>query len=253
MTAKAFFLVNGSKFKGPFSPGWVEAAFLMAAQAAVSPEARQRRSEREKSMAKIKWEGIIRDPCVFQKGELPPNARKLLMPETIGGMMVKAIPFLIAPFCILIISMFFKTLFSGGAVISFPFLLLGLGVGFLLLFVHECLHALVYPKGVVVHLGVIPRYFAAVALVSYPISKRRFVVMSLLPAALGVIPMVLFWIMPPGCRALNGFLFGMAVFGMIAPYPDYWNVFQIGRQAPPGCWIQFYEKDVYCFDVNDSL
>ena len=114
------------------------------------------------------------------------------MPESINETMVKALPFLIVPILVIVASMFLKTYFSREIVISFPFFILGLMVGFLFLVVHEYLHAVMYPKNAVVYIGIAPQYFAAVALSSYPLSRIRFVIMSLLPSLLGIIPIVFF-------------------------------------------------------------
>ena len=167
------------------------------------------------------------------------------MPESINETMVKALPFLIVPILVIVASMFLKTYFSREIVISFPFFILGLMVGFLFLVVHEYLHAVMYPKNAVVYIGIVPHYFAAVALSSYPLSRIRFVIMSLLPSLLGIIPIVFFWIMPPIYREVNGFLFGAAALGLTSPYPDYYNVFQVLKQTPSGCQIQFYKDDTY--------
>lgn len=195
-------------------------------------------------MPKIKWAGIIRDAAKLQCGELAPNAKKLEMPSTVNEMMLKALPFIIPPMVIMFVSMFLKTFFSGEAV-SFPFIAVGAAIGFVLMLMHEWLHAVVYPKGATVYIGIMPKQFAAVALASYPMSRARFIVMSLLPFLLGIVPLVMFWSMPAEHKELNGILFGAAIMGMISPYPDCYNVFQVLKQAPKGSKLQFYGDDLY--------
>lgn len=63
------------------------------------------------------------------------------------------------------------------------------------------------------------KQFSAVALASYPISRGRFILMSLLPAVLGVVPLILFLISPETNKALNGVLFGLMIMGLISPIP----------------------------------
>ncbi len=195
-------------------------------------------------MPKIKWAGIIRDAAKLQCGELAPNAKKLEMPSTVNEMMLKALPFIIPPMVIMFVSMFLKTFLSGETV-SFPFIAVGAAVGFALMLAHEWLHAVAYPKGATVYIGIMPKQFAAVALASYPLSRTRFIVMSLLPFLLGIVPLVMFWSMPAEYKELNGILFGTAIMGMISPYPDCYNVFQVLKQAPKGAKLQFYGDDLY--------
>ncbi len=197
-------------------------------------------------MPRIKWAGIVRDAAEYQRGELAKNAKRLEMPKSVGEMMLKAIPFLILSLVIIFLSMFLKTFLSREPVVSFPFAALGFVVGFVLMLVHELLHAVVYPKAATVYIGIMPKQFAAVALASYPLSRVRFIVMSLLPYVLGIVPLVLFWLMPAGHKVVNGLLFGMAVMGLVSPYPDCYNVFQVIRQTPKGSMVQFYEDDLYC-------
>jgi len=51
----------------------------------------------------------------------------------------------------------------------------------------------------------------------------RFVIMSLLPFVLGVLPLAVFVISPAENQLLNGFMFGMACMGMVSPYVDVYN------------------------------
>ncbi len=196
-------------------------------------------------MPRIKWTGIISSAAEYQRGELAQNAKRLEMPKSVSEMMLKAIPFLIPSLVIIFLSMFLKTFLSREPVVSFLFVVLGFVVGFVLMLVHELLHAVVYPKGATVYIGIMPKQFSAVALASYPMSRVRFAVMSLLPYVLGIVPLVLFWLMPAEHKAVNGLLFGMAVMGLVSPYPDCYNVFQMIRQTPKGSKLQFYEDDLY--------
>ncbi len=196
-------------------------------------------------MPKIKWAGIVRDAAKLQRGELAPNAQKLEMPSTVSETMLKAVPFIIPPMVIMFVSMFLKTFFSGERVISFPYIAAGAAIGIILLPLHEWLHAVVYPEGATVYIGIMPKQFAAVALASYPLSKARFIVMSMLPFVLGIVPLISFWMMPAEHKAFNGILFGVAIMGMVSPYPDCYNVFQVLKQAPKGSKLQFYGDDLY--------
>ncbi len=197
-------------------------------------------------MADIKWAGIVRDAAGYQRGELPTDARKLDMPDTVNEMMLKAVPFMVPSLVVIFISMFLKTFLSGERVVSFPFIAVGAAIGLVLVIVHELLHAIVYPKGATVYIGIMPKQLAAVALASFPLTRRRFVVMSLMPYILGILPLVLFWLMPAEYKVLNGILFGISIMGLITPYPDSFNVYQVLRQVPGGARVQFHGNDLYC-------
>lgn len=197
-------------------------------------------------MPHIKWIGIIQgELSAYQKGELPPNAEKLKMPETTSELQIKAVPFLIPSFVIIFLSVFFKTFASKQIVVNPFFALAGFIMGFISLLLHEYLHAIVYPKAATVYIGIYPKAFAAVALGSYPLRRNRFIFMSILPVILGIVPAILFLLVPADMKALNSFLFGFSVIGLTSPYPDFYNVYQVIRQTPKNCSIQFRGDDIY--------
>lgn len=198
-------------------------------------------------MAKVKWGGIIKDVSEFQRGILPENAVKMEMPGSVGEMMTRALPFAIPSIMILCMTMFVKTRLSRAVIIDPVFILPGFAVGFLLLLVHELLHAAVYPSGAEITVGIMPKQLAAVALVSYPLSRGRFAFMSLIPLVLGAVPLAVFAVSPPETRAFNGFMFGVSIMGMTSVYPDIYNVYQVIKQVPKGSNVQFCGDDMYWF------
>ena len=152
---------------------------------------------------------------------------------------------------IIIFSMLFKTLSAGQPVIAPLYVVFGFLLSFFVgLPVHELLHAIVYPKAATVYIGVMPKQLAAVALASYPISRSRFILMSLLPIVLGVIPLIIFLISPETNRAFNGVLLGLMIMGLTSPYPDFFNVYQVCKQTKKGCLLQFEKDDLYA--IADS-
>lgn len=197
-------------------------------------------------MAKVNWIGIIDEEEIdkYQKGELHSKAVRMKMPKTMNEMMLKGLPFIIPAFIILVASMYVKTYFSKQNVINIPFIFIGTAIGFVLLIVHEFLHAIVYPKGVNTYIGIVkPINF--VALASYPLHKKRFILMCILPYILGIIPLVAFWISPANLVNVNGILFGMACMGMTSPCTDAYNVYQVIKQVPKDRKVQFYGNDTY--------
>ena len=183
-------------------------------------------------MPKIKWIGLIKEEKMkdYQVGELSKNAKKMNMPTTSKEMMIKALPFIIPAFLILFLSVYFK---SGEIFLRF-----------LALIIHELLHAIVYPKNANVYIG-IAKPITFVALASYPLKKEKFILMCLLPYILGIIPLILFWIMPITDMKIHSILFGLSAMGLGSPYPDLFNVYQVLKQTPKNCKIQFYKDDTY--------
>ena len=194
-------------------------------------------------MPKIKWIGLIKEEKMkeYQVGELSKNAKKMNMPTTSKEMMIKALPFIIPAFVILFLSVYFK---SGEFFLLRLYIIIGVLLGFLALIIHELLHAIVYPKNANVYIG-IAKPITFVALASYPLKKEKFILMCLLPYILGIIPLILFWIMPITDMKIHSILFGLSAMGLGSPYPDLFNVYQVLKQTPKNCKIQFYKDDTY--------
>ena len=194
-------------------------------------------------MPKIKWIGLIKEEKMkdYQVGELSKNAKKMNMPTTSKEMMIKALPFIIPALVILFLSVYFK---SVEFFLLRLYIIIGVLLGFQALIIHELLHAIVYPKNANVYIG-IAKPITFVALASYPLKKEKFILMCLLPYILGIIPLILFWIMPITDMKIHSILFGLSAMGLGSPYPDLFNVYQVLKQTPKNCKIQFYKDDTY--------
>lgn len=187
----------------------------------------------------------IDDPKKYQTNALPANAEKLNAPTSTDELMKKASP-LSAAFCLLMIaSLFLKTCLAHVKIVSLPAILGGILIGMALLFVHEWLHAIVYPKQAEVTIGKLKGKPVFVALASYPLSRNRFLLMCLLPFLPGIIPFAAFILCRPDQTVWNGLLFGTACMGMISPCPDVYNVFLVLRQTEKGDAVLFHGDDLY--------
>ncbi len=201
-------------------------------------------------MPGIRWAGMIRGGLDgYQRGDLRPGAVPLPMPDSTGQLMAKAAVFLPLPLAVIFAAMLGKTLSSGQVVVSPLWVAAGVCAGFPALLLHELLHAMPYPRDAVVTIGIYPKALAAVALVSYPLSRGRFVLMCLLPLVLGVVPMGLFLLAPADWLGVNGFLFGFGVMGLVSPYPDIYNVYQVLWHTPKGCQVQFWGDGLYYYSL----
>lgn len=157
----------------------------------------------------------------------------------------KAFPIAVVMCVIMSVSMFCKTFINRMPVTNPVFIMIGVVSGVALLWVHEFLHAIVYPKNAVVTIGKLKNKFIFVALASYPLKRTRFVMMCLLPFILGIVPLTVFLCSSPDLAALNGIMFGMACIGMVSPYPDVYNVGIVLKQAEKSDSIMFYKDDMY--------
>ncbi|MDD8037607.1 MAG: metalloprotease family protein [Thomasclavelia ramosa] len=199
-------------------------------------------------MPKIIWKGIIKSESDFPIADIPKNAKKLDSEEDIKKMQIKALPFIIPSILICFISMFLKTFIASEKVINVGFLLLGVALGFLLIIVHELLHAIAFPANATVYIGIMPNSLTAVALSSSPVKRNRFIFLSILPIILGIIPLVIFCFSSNNLKELNGLMFGMAIMGMTSVYPDIYNVFNIFKAVPKNATIQNSKNTTYYFE-----
>lgn len=127
----------------------------------------------------IKLKMSIEDISEYQTGILPKNAVKIETPQSIEEMMKKAAP-IAAVLCILMfVTMLCKTVMNKTVVISHVFILIGFCLGYICLVIHEWLHGIVYPRNALVTIGKITGKISFVALASYPLKRRRFIVMYL--------------------------------------------------------------------------
>jgi len=167
--------------------------------------------------------------------KLPENAKEIRIPENnMTVSFVFAIPFIILMF----VSLHVKSLIGHEFPLNRPYAAIGIVAGLLLVVVHEFLHACVYPKGATAYIGVIPGKFMAYTCCAAPLRKDRFILMSLLPVLLGIVPYVLFLLCPIGGKIAAAIFSPCAMIGFIAPCPDYLNVFCVCRQVPDGAYIQ---------------
>lgn len=202
----------------------------------------------DEEMPKIIWKGIIKSENDFPTANIPENAKKLDSEEDIKKMQIKALPFMIPSILICFICMFVKTFIAKEKVINVGFLFLGVIIGFLLILVHELLHAIAFPKNATVYIGVMPKSFTAVALSSSPVKRNRFIFLSISPIILGLIPLIIFCLSSNELKELNGILFGMSIMGMISVYPDIYNVFNILKVVPKNSIIQNNKNETYYFE-----
>lgn len=199
-------------------------------------------------MPDIKWLGIIKDDLgQYQRGELPKDAMKVDIPDDMDEIMVRSIPFYLVGIVIVFASVFGKVMITKQFPFSPMWAVIGFAIGFLALIIHELLHAIVYPSEATVYVGIYPKSFVAVALSAYPLRRWRFVLMSLLPTVLGIVPITLFLVLPSELKMVNGIMLGMAMMGLTSPSVDFYNVFKVLRETPRGSILQYHGDCLYYY------
>lgn len=195
-------------------------------------------------MARLKMVGIINENEIIKYQKYNTNKKITSISNDKDNIQIKAIPV-----CVLLIilcnGVLFLKLFNSTISIKPLFIILGFLIGVMLLIVHEILHGIVYPKNVTVSIGFI-KPITFVALASCPMSKNRFIIMCLLPFILGIIPMLIFVL--TNNSIICSLSFGMMCTGIISPYPDVYNVFQVIKKVPKSKKVLFYEDTLSYID-----
>ena len=174
-------------------------------------------------MPTIIWEGNKKKFGTSHKcSELPENAVKL---READGFIGKAMLYGIAPMMICMMSMPIKAFLNKQSPVDPLFLIPAFVIGFIIaLPLHEIMHALCYPKSATVWIGLCVRKLAAYAISYHPLTKTRFIIMSLAPSVLGIIPLVLFIVLPISMKPLLTICFigtnlsGTGLHGYIVGY-----------------------------------
>lgn len=194
----------------------------------------------------IVWEGNKKEfGTVHQSSPIPQDAIKIRDAE---GFIGKALPFGIAPMMICMLVMFLKAFTNKEPPISPIFLIPAFLIGFIIaLPLHELVHAVCYPKEETVWVGLCLRKIAAYAISYYPLTKRRFIIMSLAPAVLGIVPLIGFICIPITMKPLLTICMVSAIFGLFSPAPDYMDIINVLRKAPKNALICDSQDGLYAY------
>ena len=195
-------------------------------------------------IAKIVWEGNQPWEKEFPDIPLPKGAAKIKRPD---NLLSASVPYGIVPMILCFIAVIVKKSASTEFLFDLRFMPIGFLIGFLLIPVHEYIHAICYPKEATVYVGVCIQKVAAYAVSGYPISKCRYIIMSLAPVLLGIIPLCIFLICPLKWKGLLTSCLVPLFMGLISPSPDYMDVIKIMKQVPSGAKIQATNEGLFWF------
>ncbi len=196
-------------------------------------------------MPTIRWRGNIPWNTDFPEAPLPPGAKRLQRPD---NLFTASLPYGILPLLASYGVLYIKWFLLNEVAVNPLYMPIGVALGILFCVVHELLHAICYGRNQTVHIGVSLDKFAAFAVCHEPISRKRFIVMSLAPMLLGILPLLLFLIAPPS-EIISGICVPMGIVGMLSPMPDYMDVHLVCRQTSKRCVIQSQNDGIYWYPV----
>lgn len=200
-------------------------------------------------MPRLYWEGNQDWDARMERGfagpPLPPGASPLRRPE---DPVSASAPWMLLPCAVCMLAVFAKSR-SAEEFLFLPWLapaafLLGF---FTALPLHELLHAACYPRGAAVYAGVCLKRLRAYAVSYCPLTRGRFVVMSLAPALPGALALAVFLACPPTWKALMTLSIVPAFFGLLSPAPDYMDIALVLRQTPKGAAIQAADEGLFWY------
>lgn len=128
-------------------------------------------------------------------------------------------------------------------IFSRELLAVGFLIGIALFPLHEILHALCFPTGSDVFLFYTRQGLGTTC--TTPITRNRFIVINIIPSAiLGMIPLLLYLIIPKGYTAFSTILFAVAFLHIGGSYADYVNIAHLLR-LPAKSFIQISGENIY--------
>ena len=185
-----------------------------------------------------KFIGFVKEDYKYEYEPLPDGAKLINKDGVIAGFLGIALGYgtlLLKQFC----------LNNGESVLNKPFIIIGAIIGALLLLLHEILHLVPYPKNSIKIISI--KGGSPSAFCSAPVSKGAFIASSLLPVMLGIIPLILFMLIPASLKVTNTILWSIGTIGLASPANDYAEVIICMNKVPSKCKIQSGNGGFYYF------
>lgn len=194
-------------------------------------------------MPKLVWCGNQPWDKAFPEAPIPAEKYAIKLP---GSVFIRSIPYGAIPALCCLLIIFLKKRVLGWPNPSPVYVPIGVLLGLLLLPVHEMLHACCFQRGQTVYIGISLEKFAAFAVCHEPISRKRYIVMSLAPVLLGLLPALLFLLFSQ-TSVSSALLIPVMVMGFLSPMPDYRDVYQVLRQTPSQAMIQSQNSGLFWY------
>jgi len=197
---------------------------------------------------KLTYKGKYTHEDQLSKGILPPNAVKFREPETPFKLNLVALLFTLPALLLIRLFVLTSSLLHGSDLYrGSSHTLLGFALAYLTLLPHELLHAVCFGKSAEVEMYIIPRQFMMFVHCTQPISKARFIFLSLFPnLVFGWFPLTV-WMLLPHVTIYSDILFGFSMMSIFFGVGDYLNVYNAFRQMPKGSMQQLSGFHSYWF------
>ena len=200
------------------------------------------------------YKGIFKGVEQLPIGELPEKAVKFKEADSMESLTLYTYLYAILTMPVISLFVAISFLFHGEINISFsmPGFSLGLVAPLITLIPHELLHAVAFGKGADVEMFISPKHLSMFVVSTTPISKKRFIVNSLLPNLIfGWIPLVV-WLLLPYTATLSAFLFWFSAASILMGSGDYYNIVNALRQMPKNSMHQHSGLNSYWFIPSKS-
>lgn len=200
---------------------------------------------------KIVWKGKYKNVEQLKIGEIPDNAVKFKEPNSPLLLNLVSSIFIIPVLVIIGIAISIKFYLQQNLNLFNFFNYIGILLAYLMIVPHELLHSIAFPKNAEVQLWFSPKSLMAFVFTTYPVSKKRFVYISLLPNIIfGIIPLILWIVIPVGFNEISGIMFSFSFISLLCGVGDYLNVFNTIIQMPKDSVTQLYGFNSYWYKPN---
>lgn len=201
---------------------------------------------------KLIWKGKFKGFEDLPVGELPENAVRFEEPESAEELAKETRRFLI-PVVIFLLAVIFlrirvigffklRDVINPLGVILIPFSILP----------HEFLHAILFPKNSEVEMWYSIKQMVALVTSTAPITKKRFIFLSLFPnIVFGFLPLILWIFIPNNMSFTSGTLFTFGFISLTMGVGDFMNVYNTIKQVPKGAMTQISGFNSYWFFKED--
>lgn len=188
---------------------------------------------------KLIWKGKFQGEHQLPVGVLPDNAVRFREPETPEKLSLVASLFVIPVILIIIAALIIRAKISSAPSGGLSLNIWGVLLAFLMVFPHEILHAVAFPREAEVEVWYSIKNMMAFVISTYPTSKRRFIFLSLLPSIIfGFIPIIIWIFIPPEFSEILNLLFSFGSCSLMFGVGDFLNVFNAATQMPRGSITQ---------------
>ena len=200
---------------------------------------------------KLIYKGVFQDESQLPQVELPEGAVPFEEPDDPAELSRQAAKFAIFPLGFGAGVYLLRRILLPGITLMELIHPIGILLALLAMLPHELLHAVCFPRDAQVELFISPRNLMAFVTSTAPMSRGRFLFMSLLPnLVFGALPMVL-WIFLPDTfwgNAIGALGFYSAMMGV----GDYLNVYNAATQMPKDALTRLSGFHSYWYWPNEK-